>query len=76
MGSSKNLINFGVIGYVIGGLILINGFLMALPLGFSLYLKDGVHGSFLTASGITFAVGLSLRYILRNFTLRFLRIYP
>ncbi|MEN8810426.1 MAG: hypothetical protein ABF272_03445, partial [Flavobacteriales bacterium] len=67
MGGTNKLINFGVIGYVIGSLLLINGFLMALPLGFSYFYGDGAHFSFLMASGLTFAVGLSFRYFLRKF---------
>lgn len=65
MGSNK-LINFGVIGYVIGGLMLINGFLMTLPIGFSLYHQDGVHFSFLISSGVTMFVGFCLRYFLKR----------
>ena len=66
MGVARKLINFGVIGYVIGALLLINGFLMALPLGFSFYLHDDVHWSFIFSSGITFAAGFSLRYFLKR----------
>jgi trk system potassium uptake protein TrkH len=67
MGGTKKLINFGVIGYVIGSLLLINGFLMALPLGFSYFYEDGAQLSFLMASGLTFAIGFSFRYFLRSF---------
>lgn len=67
MGSTKKLINFGVIGYVIGSLLLINGILMALPLGFSLYYHDGATSSFLVSSGLTLAIGFCLRYFLRKY---------
>ncbi len=65
--SNKKLINYGVIGYVIGSLLLINGFLMALPLGFSIYHEDRMTSSFLISSGITLFVGLCLRFFLRKF---------
>jgi|TARA_B110000208_G_C11793732_1_gene438674 trk system potassium uptake protein TrkH len=67
MGATKKLINFGVIGYVIGSLLLINGILMALPLGFSIYHSDGATNAFLFSSGLTLAIGFCLRYFLRRF---------
>ncbi len=67
MGSTKKLINFGVIGYVIGSLLLINGILMALPLGFSFYHNDGATNAFLFSSGLTLVIGFCLRYFLRKF---------
>ena len=64
--SNKKLINFGVIGYVIGALILINGVLMTLPLVFSRS-DDKTIVAFLLSSSITLLVGFCLRYFLRGY---------
>lgn len=64
---NKRLINHGVIGYVIGSLLIINGILMALPIGFSLYHDDGMLNSFLLSSGVTLAVGIVLRNLLKKY---------
>ncbi|MGB1039868.1 MAG: potassium transporter TrkG, partial [Flavobacteriales bacterium] len=63
---NRRLINFNVIGYVIGSLLMINGFLMALPLGFSFYHQDGMQTSFILSSLITFIIGFGLRYFLKQ----------
>ncbi len=60
------IINFSVVGNVIGSLLLINGFLMALPLIFSVYHGDDAFWGFTIASSITLFTGGLLKYVNRN----------
>ena len=58
----KRLLNHKVIAHVIGTLLMINGFLMAMSIPFSIYYNDGATWSFINAASLTFCCGLVLRY--------------
>lgn len=63
---NRRVIDYSVVGSVLGSLLLINGILMALPLIFSFYHHDGAANGFLISSGLTLFVGGLLKYTQRK----------
>ncbi|MBC8475108.1 MAG: TrkH family potassium uptake protein, partial [Bacteroidetes bacterium] len=61
MPKAKRLLNLKVIAHVVGTLLIINGFLMAMSIPFSIYYNDGATWSFITSALLTFSCGLGLR---------------
>jgi len=62
----KKLINKSVVLNVVGTLIIITGFLMALSIPFSFYYDDGMQGVFIKSTIITLIVGLLTKYLTRK----------
>jgi len=62
MPKAKRLLNHKVIAHVIGTLLIINGFLMAMSIPFSIYYNDGATWSFIISASLTFCCGLGLRF--------------
>ena len=62
MPKAKRLLNLKVIAHVVGTLLMINGFLMAMSIPFSIYYNDGATWSFITSALLTFSCGLGLRF--------------
>jgi trk system potassium uptake protein TrkH len=63
---AKKLINKSVVLNVVGTLIIITGFLMALSIPFSFYYDDGMQGVFIKSTIITLIVGLLTKYLTRK----------
>ncbi len=63
---AKKLINKSVVLNVVGTLIIITGFLMALAIPFSFYYNDGMQGVFINATVITLITGVITKYLTRK----------
>ena len=63
---SKKLINKTVVLNVVGTLIIITGFLMALAIPFSFYYDDGMQFVFIKSTIITLIIGLLTKYLTRK----------
>ena len=63
---SKRLINKAVVLNVVGTLIIITGFLMAIAIPFSFYYDDGMQGVFIQSTIITLIIGLLTKYLTRK----------
>ena len=63
---SKQLINKAVVLNVVGTLIIITGFLMAIAIPFSFYYDDGMQGVFIQSTIITLIIGLLTKYLTRK----------
>ena len=63
---SKKLINKTVVLNVVGTLIIITGFLMALAIPFSFYYDDGMQFVFIKSTIITLITGLLTKYLTRK----------
>jgi len=63
---SKQLINKAVVLNVVGTLIIITGFLMAIAIPFSFYYDDGMHGVFIKSTIIILIIGLITKYLTRK----------
>jgi trk system potassium uptake protein TrkH len=63
---AKKLINKSVVLNVVGTLIIITGFLMALAIPFSFYYDDGMQGVFIQSTIITLIIGLATKYLTRK----------
>ena len=63
---SKQLINKAVVLNVVGTLIIITGFLMAIAIPFSFYYDDGMQEVFITSTIITLIIGLATKYLTRK----------
>ena len=59
---SKKLINKTVVLNVVGTLIIITGFLMALAIPFSFYYDDGMQFVFIKSTIITLIIGLLTKH--------------
>ena len=63
---AKKLINKTVVLNVVGTLIIITGFLMALAIPFSFYYDDGMQFVFIKSTIITLIIGLLTKYLTRK----------
>jgi len=63
---AKKLINKTVVLNVVGTLIIITGFLMALAIPFSFYYEDGMQFVFIKSTIITLIIGLLTKYLTRR----------
>jgi len=63
---AKKLINKTVVLNVVGTLIIITGFLMALAIPFSFYYDDGMQFVFIKSTIITLIIGLLTKYLTRR----------
>ena len=63
---AKKLINKSVVLNVVGTLIIITGFLMALAIPFSFYYDDGMQTVFIQSTIITLVIGLLTKYLTRK----------
>ena len=63
---SKKLINKTVVVNVVGTLIILTGFLMALAIPFSFYYDDGMQFVFIKSTIITLIIGLLTKYLTRK----------
>lgn len=62
----KKLINRALVLNVVGTLIIITGFLMAIAIPFSFYYEDGMQLVFIKSTIITLASGLFIKYLTRG----------
>lgn len=63
---AKKLINKSAVLNVVGTLIIITGFLMALAIPFSFYYNDGMEGVFIQSTSFTLIIGTLIKYLTRN----------
>src|SRR5690554_7164001 len=64
--SSLSKINFKVIFYIMGLLLLVNGVFMLLASGVSLYYNDGTMGDMIMAGLVAFSIGGGVMLVTRN----------
>jgi putative effector of murein hydrolase len=64
--ANHKLINKAVVLNVVGTLLIINAFLMALAIPFSVYYKDGMLDVFIKSTIIILLIGLVTKYLTRK----------
>ena len=64
--ANHKLINKAVVLNVVGTLLIINAFLMALTIPFSVYYKDGMLDVFIKSTIIILLIGLVTKYLTRK----------